>query len=143
MNTIVKKGFTMIELIVVIAIISLISSVVISFIGDANTKASNTGNIRALQEVRTALNVYFNDSSGGNGSYPDNIELIDKRYISSINSNVRYKGLNCMGKECKGYQLAVPLIENDKKIKYGKKDDCIPIGIATGICYFVSSGNIK
>lgn len=143
MSTKTKKGFTLIELIVVTAVISLLSSIVISFIGAANTKASDTGKIRALQEVKTALNVYFNDNLGGNGSYPNEITVLTtKKYISSINTNIKYNGLDCNNSSlCKGYQLAVPLSRTDNKITYGTKSDCNSIELNTNVCYFISSNN--
>lgn len=142
MNIKTQKGFTLIELIVVTAVISLLSSIVISFIGAANTKASDTGNIRALQEVKTALNVYFNDNSGGNGSYPKDISILVNKYISSIDKNIKYGGIDCDNNTlCKNYKLAVPLKRKDNKISYGTKSDCNSIEITTNICYFISSNN--
>lgn len=137
-----KNGFTLIELIVVTAIISLLASIAISFVGTSNQKASDTGKIRALQETRTALNVYFNDSAGGNGSYPNDINiLVEKKYIQSINGNIKYNTSECTSVYCKNYKMAVPLSRTDNKITYGTKSDCNALGINSGICYFVSSNS--
>lgn len=137
-----NKGFTLIELIVVTAIISLLASIAISFVGTSNQKASDIGKIRALQETRTALNIYFNDSAGGNGSYPNDINiLVEKKYIQSINGNIKYNTSECTGTPnlyCKNYKMAIPLSRTDNKITYGTKSDCNSI-VSTNICYILSS----
>lgn len=61
-----NRGFTLIELLVVISIISLLSSVVISNITAARVKARDTKRISDLQQIRTALELYYNT----NGYYP-------------------------------------------------------------------------
>lgn len=132
MNTKTKHGFTLIELIVVIAIIALLTTVVIASLNSARQKGSDAGKIRALAEVRNALNVYFNDSMGGNGTYPvgNNLTiLVTKKYITgSIDSNIKYQGTSANGIACSSgtgcvsYHLAVPLTGTDNKVLASDKD---------------------
>ncbi len=61
-----KRGFTLIELLIVIAIIGILSSVVLSALSNARAKSRDTSRITALNEVRTALELYHFD----NGKYP-------------------------------------------------------------------------
>lgn len=61
-----KRGFTLIELLVVIAIIGLLSSVVLASLGAARAKANNTRRVADLQQLRTALELYYSS----NGAYP-------------------------------------------------------------------------
>lgn len=56
----------MIELLVVVAIIGLLSSVVLVSLDSARAKARNTQRLADLREIRTALETYRNE----NGSYP-------------------------------------------------------------------------
>lgn len=60
------RGFTLIELLVVIAIVSLLSSVVLASLNSARQKARDVKRVSDLTQIRTALEMYYND----NGSYP-------------------------------------------------------------------------
>lgn len=61
-----KNGFTLIELIVIIAVVSLLASIVAASLRSANLQAKITHRVADLNQVRAALEVYFNT----NGSYP-------------------------------------------------------------------------
>jgi prepilin-type N-terminal cleavage/methylation domain-containing protein len=61
-----NSGFTLIELMVVLSIISLISSIVLSSFSAAKTKARDTKTIMEMKELQSALNLYFSN----NGDYP-------------------------------------------------------------------------
>ncbi len=61
-----NKGFTLIELLVVVAIISLLSSIVFASLNSARVKARDAKRISQLEQIRTALELYYN----ANGSYP-------------------------------------------------------------------------
>ena len=60
------RGFTLIELLVVIAIIGLLSSVVLASLNTARAKARDARRISDLAQIRTALELYYNDK----GYYP-------------------------------------------------------------------------
>lgn len=62
-----KGGFTLIELMVVISIIALISSVVLVSLKAAREKARNTSHIQNLVQLRNAIEEYANKN---NGKYP-------------------------------------------------------------------------
>ena len=61
-----NKGFTLIELLVVIGIIGILSSIVLTTLTDARAKARDTKWLSELQQIRTAMTIYKNDTS----SYP-------------------------------------------------------------------------
>ena len=134
-----KKGFTLIELLVVISIISLITSVILSFLGESNQKGRDTGKIRAMQEVRSALQLYATEKgyypvAGPLGLNRGMKFLIDGLYIKSINNNLFYKGLNadstlCTASPCQSYHLAVPLERKDNKVLTIDKDLNVVNGI--------------
>lgn len=61
-----SKGFTLIELMVVIAIIGLLASVVMASLNDVRSKARDTARIQTLRQIETALYSYYSN----NGFYP-------------------------------------------------------------------------
>jgi len=61
-----NNGFTLIELLVVIAIIGLLSSVVFASLNAARMKARDAKRIADLGQIRSALELYFDD----HGYYP-------------------------------------------------------------------------
>lgn len=61
-----KRGFTIIELIVVIAIIAVLSSIVMVGVNNFRAKARDARRVSDLRNIRKALEMYFVD----NGFYP-------------------------------------------------------------------------
>ncbi len=61
------RGFTLIELMVSIAIIALLSSVVFAATNTARKGARDTQRLSSLREMQTALELYYNEHS----SYPN------------------------------------------------------------------------
>jgi general secretion pathway protein G len=60
------RGFTLVELLVVISIIGLLSAVVFSSVNSARAKAKNSRRIADLKQLQLALEMYYNN----NGAYP-------------------------------------------------------------------------
>lgn len=61
-----SRGFTLIEILVVIAIIGVLSSVVLSSLNSARERSHNTAYITQIREYQKALALHFSV----NGSYP-------------------------------------------------------------------------
>ncbi len=61
-----QKGFTLVELLVVIAIIGILASMLLLQLGVARQRARDAKRIADTNQVRTALELYFDD----NGVYP-------------------------------------------------------------------------
>lgn len=61
-----NKAFTLIELLIVIAIIGLLSSIVLASLAQARMKARDAKRIADLNQIRVALELYYNDY----GYYP-------------------------------------------------------------------------
>lgn len=59
-----KKGFTLIELMIVVVLIGVLSGVVISVInaGGFRSKAKDSQRIADLEKIRSALELYFSDN---------------------------------------------------------------------------------
>ncbi len=61
-----KKGFTLVELMVVIAIMGLLSSIVLASLNTAKNQSNNAKRAADLLSMRTALELYYNS----NNTYP-------------------------------------------------------------------------
>jgi len=62
-----NKGFTLIELLVVVAIIGLLASVILASLNTARAKGRDAKRLSDLEQIRTALAMYYIDH---NGTYP-------------------------------------------------------------------------
>ena len=60
------KGFTLVELVVVIAIIGLLASVVLVSLGTSKDKARNAQAVQEARQLQNALELYFSE----HGTYP-------------------------------------------------------------------------
>src|SRR5262249_641682 len=79
-----RSGFTLIELIVVLAIIALLVSIVAPQYGGPRRRAEETVLREDLMIMREALDKYFADA----GKYPDTLQdLVSKRYIRNVPSD--------------------------------------------------------
>ncbi len=65
-NMFTKKGFTLIEILIVVAIIGILASVVVVGLGPAQKKGRDSRRVSDLRSVQNALELYY----GKNGSYP-------------------------------------------------------------------------
>lgn len=65
-----QKGFTLVELLVVIAIIGTLATLLLLQLGVARAKARDTKRIADINQLRSAVELYFDDN---NGHYPDSL----------------------------------------------------------------------
>lgn len=56
-----RRGFTLIEIMIVIAIIGVLSSIVLASLGPARMKARDARRIEDLHEINNALALYYSD----------------------------------------------------------------------------------
>jgi prepilin-type N-terminal cleavage/methylation domain-containing protein len=61
-----QQGFTLIEILIVVAIIAILASVVLVGLGPTQAQGRDARRVSDLREVQTALELYYNK----NGSYP-------------------------------------------------------------------------
>lgn len=59
-----QKGFTLVELLVVIAIIGVLATLVLLQLGTARSRARDTKRIADVNQIRTAVEQYFEDNGG-------------------------------------------------------------------------------
>lgn len=114
-----KKGFTLIELTVVISIISMLSGIVLTYLSEARAKARDSKRITDMKQLQTALAIYYHN----HGAYPNPVPGTDEYYDSNTG--------------CAAYQadqlfeagLKPDLVTNDKVISQ------IPKAIDSFGCY--------
>ncbi|MFH1192864.1 MAG: type II secretion system protein [Candidatus Jorgensenbacteria bacterium] len=99
-----RSGFTLIEMLVVVAIIGLLSSVVVVGIGGAREKARDTKRVADLRSIQSYLEVNYNSATG----YPD----IAATYPASLPtdpSNSATKYSYCRTSDNQSYVLGTKL----------------------------------
>jgi len=68
-----KEGFTLVELMVVIAIIGILATMLLLQLGTARAKARDAKRIADINQIRTAIEMFYDDNSG---RYPTDIVTI-------------------------------------------------------------------
>ncbi len=75
-----NKGFTLIELIVVIAIIGTLTGLIVNNLNDSRARARDSKRKQELGSLKTALRLYYND----NQSYPLDLDTFPAIYIKQL-----------------------------------------------------------
>ncbi|MEK7651445.1 MAG: type II secretion system protein [Patescibacteria group bacterium] len=84
-----NKGFTLIEMLVVIAIIGLLSSVVLVALGPSRTKAKDTRIISDLRQIQVIAETLYN---GTTGKYPDSTALKANASVTIASTDITANG---------------------------------------------------
>lgn len=84
MNKNTRKGFTLIEMLIVVAIIGILASIVVVGIGPAQKKGRDSRRAADLREVQTALELYYNKE----GEYPGNVNSWSDLKAALINADI-------------------------------------------------------
>jgi prepilin-type N-terminal cleavage/methylation domain-containing protein len=81
-----KKGFTLIELMIVVAIIGILAAIAIPKFADLINKSKEGATKGALSSVRSAINVYYGDNEGWYPAYGSDplVESLTPKYINAI-----------------------------------------------------------
>lgn len=80
MRSKVRSGFTLVELIVVIAIIGLLASILTTWLNDTRKKSRDARRIADLKQIQLATQLYFDKNAG----YPSTLSLLVPTFIAAI-----------------------------------------------------------
>ena len=75
-----KKGFTLLELLVVLAILAILIAIAIPVYKGQKEKAAITAHNANVRVLETAVESYKQD----NGKYPETLEALEGNYIKSV-----------------------------------------------------------
>ncbi|WKZ25732.1 MAG: prepilin-type N-terminal cleavage/methylation domain-containing protein [bacterium] len=96
MNNKTKKGFTLVELLVVVSLIGVLATLVIANMNSARERARDTQRKSDFRNIQTALRLYYNDNGGYPTSSTDNIVGCDGNCVwgeSWVNDDVTYMNI--------------------------------------------------
>lgn len=131
-----KKGFTLVELLIVIAIIAIIAGIILGSMAEARAKGRDASKIRSMNEIQKALTLYQSQYDG----YPSTLNnLVTAGFIPSVASEIDYLPLAPVSlgatppSTCPNYHLAVSL-ERTNVVLGTDKDFVSPVAGATR-CY--------
>jgi len=80
-----NKGFTLIELLVVIFIIGVLAGIILPNMMSARERARDSKRKQDLNEIKTALRLYYNDNQAyPTGAIPSGEFGMDGEYIKSV-----------------------------------------------------------
>ena len=126
-----NKGFTILELLVVVAIIGLLSAVVMASLNSSRSKGRDAKRIEETRQIINAVELYFNAT----GKYPSRAQFIVANkaqnplspYLWPIprdpktNAQYNYAGLRAgvtpTNVPCSGYHIGVSLENNNKVLQ--------------------------
>jgi general secretion pathway protein G len=79
-----RAGFTLIELMIVVAIVGLLSTIAVPKFADMSRKAREAATKGRLGSLRSAISIYYSDNDG---HYPDQADVgltNSKKYLAEI-----------------------------------------------------------
>lgn len=130
------SGFTLIELIVVIAVVGVLATVITSYLGAARNRGNDSRRVSDVKQIQSALELYYSNHQ----SYPVTLNLlIADGDIASIPTppkgltgeiTYKYSALGA-GSDCNSYHLGVTLDDINNLI-LNTDSDVIPATVCDG-----------
>ncbi|MGY1779232.1 competence type IV pilus major pilin ComGC [Geodermatophilus sp. SYSU D01036] len=82
------EGFTLIELLMVIVILGVLAGIVVFAVGGINDRGEQAACDADLRTVQTAVEAYYANPAGGDGSYPTALGDLVPEYLRSVPTTV-------------------------------------------------------
>jgi prepilin-type N-terminal cleavage/methylation domain-containing protein len=76
-----QQGFTLIEILAVVAIIGILSAVTAIYLGTARAKSRDSARKGSLRQIENAIIIY---SDNNNGNYPDDLSSLVPEYMPKL-----------------------------------------------------------
>ena len=86
----IQQGFTLIELMIVVAIIGILAAVALPAYQDYTTKSKWAANLSDLEGVKTAIKTCLNDNAGAGGSCDSQAELANLGFSGTVLPTLKY-----------------------------------------------------
>lgn len=149
-----SSGFTLVEMLVVIAVIGILYLIVFGSVSDSKARGRDAKRIADIGVIQLALERYYDEFK----KYPDTLSSLDSSVPKedSLGNNYLYKALNsdntatCSGSACQSYHLGIALeldnailndgdddLDSDVSGDFDGDDDKDCNGGETGKCYDV------
>lgn len=91
-NAFFQRGFTIVELLIVIVVIAILATIVIVAYNGVTSRANTTKNQTNAASVRRKAEAYYADSLGGNGLYPPAIGTAATNWTTYTTNNATALG---------------------------------------------------
>ena len=99
-------GFTLVELMVVIAIIGLLATIVMVSLWSSRVSARDAVRIAEIAQLQRVLALYANDYN----LYPENLDALVPQYLNSVPTNPKGNSYSyCRATNSQAYGLGSPL----------------------------------
>lgn len=123
-----SKGFTLLELLIVIAIIGILAGIIFASVSSARAGGRDTKKITEVRSMVNAINIFYNT----NGYYPQTAAALFPTYIPELPDNVYYIGLNGTASQCGSYHIGTTLEKNNVVLNTDKDFTSTSVGVSPG-----------
>lgn len=103
-----EKGFTLIELMIVVAIIGILAAIGAPKFGDQIKKAKDGKALATIQTWRGAANLFYADKLNAAENFGDLVEYVDDK---TLNSTFEYVAADSTTKIASGSSVSIAVVE--------------------------------